>query len=92
MKIVHFAGDESLRTVCIFNVSGKPINGSKQQAADETGMETEYDLFNVPNEPTSFPLLIMGLSSNESDPAFQLNSMRCSSVPSTNPPVYQHPL
>ena len=35
MKNVHFAGDESLRTVHVFNASGKPINGSKQQAADE---------------------------------------------------------
>ena len=92
MKNVHFAGDESLRTVRVFNASGKLINGSKQQAADETGMETEYDLFNVPNEPTSSHFLIMGLSSNKSDPAFQLDSMRCSSVPSTNPPVRQLPL
>ena len=92
MKNVHFAGDESLWTVRIFNASGKPINGSKQQAADETGTETEYDSSSVPNEPTSFPFLIMGLSSNESDPAFQLDSMRCSSVPSTNLLVRQRPL
>ena len=92
VKNVHFAGDESLRTVRVFNASGKPINGSKQQAADETGTETEYDSSSVPNEPTSFPFPIMGLSSSESDPAFQLDSMRCSSVPSTNPPVRQRPL
>ena len=92
MKNVHFAGDKSLRTVRVFNAFGKPVNGSKQQAVDEIKMETEYDLSSVPNEPTSFPLLIMGLSSNESDPAFQLDSMRCSSVPSTNPPVRQRPL
>ena len=35
VKNVHFASDESLRTVRVFNASGKPINGSKQQAADE---------------------------------------------------------
>ena len=35
VKNVHFASDESLRTVRVFNASGKPINGSKLQAADE---------------------------------------------------------
>ena len=35
VKNVHFASDESLRTVRVFNASGKPINGSKQQAADD---------------------------------------------------------
>ena len=35
MKNVHFASDELLRTVRVFNASGKPINGSKQQAADD---------------------------------------------------------
>ena len=92
VKNVHFAGNESLRTVRVFNAFGKPVNGSKQQAADETETETEYDSPSVPNELTSFPLPIMSLSSNESDPAFQLDSMRCSSVPSTNLPVRQRPL
>ena len=54
VKNVHFAGDKSLRIVRVFNASGKPINGSKQQAADETETETEYDSSSVPNEPTSF--------------------------------------
>ena len=85
---MHFASEESLRTVRIFNASGKPVNESKQQAEDETETETEYDSSSVPNGPTSFPLPIAGLSSNESDPAFQLDSMRCLSVPSTNPPWY----
>ena len=47
MKNVHFAGDESLKTVHVFDVSGKPVNGSKQQAADETETETEYDSSSV---------------------------------------------
>ena len=55
MKNVHFAGEESLRTVRVFNASGKPLNVSKQQAADETETETEYDSPSVPNELTSFP-------------------------------------
>ena len=92
VKNVHFASNKLLRTVCVFYASGKPVNGAKQQAADETETETEYDLSSIPNEPTSFPLLIMSLSSNKSDPAFQLDSMRCSSVPSTNLPVRQRPL
>ena len=92
VKNVHFAGNESLRTVRVFNAFGKMVNGPKQQAADETGPETEYDSPSVPNELTNFPLPIMSLSSNESDPAFQLDSMRCSSVPSTNLPVRQRPL
>ena len=54
MKNVHFAGEESLRTVRVFNASGKPVNGSKQQAEDETETESEYDPSSVPNEPTSF--------------------------------------
>ena len=89
---VHFAGEELLSTVHVFSTSKKPVNASKQQAADDTETETEYDLSSVPNEPTSFPLPIMSLSSNKSDPAFQLDSMRSSSVPSTNPPVRQRPL
>ena len=92
VKNVHFASNKLLTTVCVFYASGKPVNGAKQQAADETETETEYDLSSIPNEPTSFPLPIMSLSSNKSDPAFQLNSMRCSSVPSTNLPVRQRPL
>ena len=41
MKNVHFAGEESLRTVRVFNASGKPVNESKQQAEDETETEPE---------------------------------------------------
>ena len=85
---VHFAGEESLSTVHVFSTSKKPVNASKRQAADDTETETEYNSSSVPNEPTSFPFPIMGLSSSESDPAFQLDFMRCSSVPSTNLPRY----
>ena len=85
---VHFAGEESLSTVHVFSTSKKPVNASKQQAADDTETKTKYDSSSVPNEPTSFPFPIMGLSSSESDPAFQLDFMRCSSVPSTNLPRY----
>ena len=88
VKNVHFAGEESLSTVHVFSTSKKPVNASKRQAADDTETETEYDLSSVPNKPTSFPFPIMGLSSSESDPAFQLDFMRCSSVPSTNLPWY----
>ena len=88
MKNVHIAGKESLSTVRVFSASGKPVNGSKRQAADDTETETEYDSSSVPNEPTSFPFPIMGPSSSESDPAFQLDFMRCLSVPSTNLPWY----
>ena len=84
VKNVLFAGEESLSTVRVFNASGKPVNGSKRQAADDTETETKYNSSSVPNKPTSFPFLIMGLSSSESDTAFQLDFMRCSSVPSTN--------
>ena len=66
----------------------KPVNGFKRQAADDTETETEYDSSSVPNGPTNFPFPIMGPSSSESDPAFQLDFMRCSSVPSTNLPRY----
>ena len=70
VKNVHFAGDELLRAVRVFNASGKPVNGSKQQAEDETETESDYNPSSVPNEPASFPLPIMAPSSNESDPAF----------------------
>ena len=40
---VHFASEESLSTVRVFSASGKPVNGSKRQAADDTETETEYD-------------------------------------------------
>ena len=88
VKNVHFASDESLRTVRVFNASGKPVNGSRRQAADDTETGTEYNSSSVPDKPTSFPFPIMGPSSSESDPAFQLDFMRCSSVPSTNLPWY----
>ena len=81
---VHFAGEESLSTVHVFSTSKKPVNASKRQAADDTETETEYDSSSVPNGPTNFPFPIMGPSSSESDPAFQLTSMRCLSIPSTN--------
>ena len=84
VKNVLFAGEESLSTVRVFNASGKPVNGSKRQAADDSETETEYNSSSIPKEPTSFPFPIMGLSSSESDPAFQLDFMRCLSVPSTN--------
>ena len=79
-----FAGEESLSTVRVFNASGKPVNGSKRQAADDSETETEYNSSSIPKEPTSFPFPIMGPSSSESDPAFQLTFMRCLSIPSTN--------
>ena len=85
VKNVLFASEESLSTVRVFNASGKPVNGSKQQAEDETETESEYDPSSVPNEPTSFPLPIMAPSSNESDPAF-------SSVLYESAPVRQRPL
>ena len=48
-----FAGEESLSTVRVFNASGKPVNGSEQQAADDTETETEYNSSSVPKELTT---------------------------------------
>ena len=61
VKNVLFAGKESLSTVRVFNASGKPVNGSERQAADDTETETEYNSCSVPKEPTSFPFPIMVL-------------------------------
>lgn len=54
-KNVHFAGDEKLRSVRVFNKEGKPVNVNKTNA-EETETETEYDSSN-PNgmEPSAFP-------------------------------------
>lgn len=90
VKNVHFAGEESLRSVRVFSSSGKPVSVSKTgQSADETETETEYDSSSVPNEPSSYPFPNMVSStSSDAEPIFELDTIKSSPVPSPDPPRY----
>ena len=85
-KNVHFAGDESLRSVKFFNSSSKPANVSRTNA-DDTETETEYDSSSAPVETTNgFPFPRTVVTSGRS--GFCLDNEASSPIPPANPPAY----
>lgn len=86
-KNVHFAGDDTLRTVRVFNSSGKPVNVSRAANAEETETETEYDSSNPAGpEPSSYPF--PSAPSPPREVGFELDPAKTSAIPSPDPPLY----
>lgn len=81
-KNVHFAGDETLRSVKLFNSSSKPANVSRTNA-DDTETETEYDS-TAALETNGYPFPRTSLSSETF--GFGLDSQSSSPIPAVNPP------
>ncbi|EJD03811.1 uncharacterized protein FOMMEDRAFT_27679 [Fomitiporia mediterranea MF3/22] len=85
-KNVHFAGDDTLRSVRVFNSSGKPVNVSRTNA-EETETETEYDSSNaaaIDRSGYPFPRT----ASPPQDMGFELDSNTTSAIPTANPRMY----
>ncbi|KAL5495117.1 hypothetical protein ACEPAI_579 [Sanghuangporus weigelae] len=86
-KNVHFAGDDALRSVRVFNSSGRPVNVSRATNAEETETETEYDSSNPTGpEPSSYPF--PSIPSPPRELGFELDSTTTSAIPTYNPPMY----
>ncbi|KAI5120852.1 hypothetical protein M0805_007039 [Coniferiporia weirii] len=86
-KNVHFAGDDTLRSVKLFNSSGKPVNVSRANS-DETETETEYDSSNPAAEQNGYPFPSLASSAAPEETGFELDSKLSSQIPTVGPPSY----
>lgn len=82
---MHFAGDESLRSVRLFKSTGKPVNVSRN--AEETETETEYDSSNPAPEPNAYPFPVVAPRADE-PPTFEIDWSQSSSIPTENVDMY----